>query len=96
MVAHEDATAAMGNILQSADLNLDTGRTHTRIRDPHRDTVEKADISNQQRIGNADNSGNWAEREINKNQLESGEHTTFQHTSAARLDRRSDALRRRS
>src|SRR5215469_9222513 len=96
MVAHEDATATRGNILKSADLNLDTGCPHAGIRDPHPNSVKKTDISNQQRVGNADDSGNRAERQINKNQLESGEHTTFQHTSAASLPAESDVLRGRS
>src|SRR6266481_4278638 len=96
MVAHEDATAASGNILKSADLNFDTSSANTRIRDPHRDPVEKADVSNQQRVRNTYNSGNRAKGEINKNQLEGGEHTTFQHTPVARLAGRSGALRCRT
>jgi hypothetical protein len=80
MVAHENAAAPSGNVFKSADLDLDAGSPHSRIRDPHRHTVKKTDISNQQRVGNTDNSGNWTEREIDKNQLERCKHTTLKLT----------------
>jgi hypothetical protein len=83
MVAHEDAAAVGGNILKSADLNPDTRSAYPRIRDPHRNAVKQTDVPNQQRIGNTDNPGNRAQCEINKNQFEGGEHTTFQHTAVA-------------
>ena|ERR1700678_3436779 len=85
MVTHEDATATRGNIFKSADLDLDSRGAHSRIRDPHRDSIQKADVSHEQRVRNAYNSCDWTEGEIDENQLKGSEHTSLQNTLRERL-----------
>ena len=80
MVTHEDATAARGNIFQSAHLDLDSCGADAGIRDPHRGSIKKADVSYEQRVGNADDSCDWTEGQIDKDQLERRKHTCLEDT----------------
>ncbi len=75
MIAHEDTTAPRWNILESAYIDLDSGRAHASVCDPHRSTIESSDVANQQRVRDSNNSGNETERDIDKDELESREHS---------------------
>jgi len=83
MITHEDAASSCRDISEPTDLDLDAGCAHACVCNPHRDAIEQADISNQKRVGDANDPGDWAESEIDKDELQGWEHSIFKDTVSA-------------
>ena len=83
MIAHEDAASACRDIFESTDIDLDAGRSDACGRNPHRNAIEPAHIANQQRVGDSNDPGDRTKSEIDKDELEGREHTTFKDTVVA-------------
>jgi len=66
VVAHEDAAASGGDVFGAGDLGADAGGADTGAHDPHGDAIERVDVPDEETVRNAQNPGDRAEGEVDK------------------------------